>query len=267
LIKPVYRLDRRAINPSNFERQKVKYHLQVYQPQVVAAMKMYHRYSLPGFQKLDETLIFMENILKFWNLHDVCNTTQHVHQRLEDKRQYTSAADTRLVWLEKELPEYVIDWKDQAEPHQFLTDETYNALIFTCKSTAACIRYLLGLGFRYVLTRNFSTDAIERFFGSVRAQCGANDTPNPANCIDSINRIVRTSMGYASINGNVPLENDSAEKQAYLLERQTTPKKPAVSSFLKEVNLSEAQLEILDEFNFSPGMNKVMFLFITQLNP
>jgi len=198
----------------------------------------------------------MEHILKFWNLHDVCNTTQHFQQRLEDKRHYTSPTDKRLKWLESELPEYVDNWKNQAEPHQFLTDETHNALIFTCKSTAACIRYLLGLGFRFVLTRNFSTDAIERFFGAVRAQCGANDTPNPSNCIDSINKIVRTSIGYASINGNVPLETDSHEKRAYLFERHTNPKKPAASNFLKEVNLTDEQLEILDEFNFPPGKVK-----------
>jgi len=261
-LKPVYRLDRRAIDPTNLEKQKVRYHLQVYHSQVLASMKMYRRYNYPGFENIKETLDFMEMVAKFWRVHDVCNTTQHIHQRLPDKRQFDSPRDDRLRWLEVKLPEAIEKWHRSTEPHQRLSDETFNALIFTCKSTAACIRYLLEQGFRFVLTRNFSTDAIERFFGAVRAQNGANDTPTPARCIDAINRIVRTSIGYASINGNVPLDKESEDNHRTIpMERTKNVTKMPASSFLKEINFTEEEMAILDEFNHPPGRKKSRYPF------
>lgn len=125
---------------------------------------------------------------------------------------------------------------------------------FSCKSTAACIRYLLGKGFHYVLTRNFSTDAIERFFGAVRVQNGTNDTPIPARCIDAINMIISTSIGYASINGNVPIDkNIELNHQSVPMQRAVKVTKIPASSFLKEVNFTEVEMAGLEEFDRPPG--------------
>jgi hypothetical protein len=52
---------------------------------------------------------------------------------------------------------------------QGLTNETAHALIFTARSTYLCIEFLLQQsGFYYILTRSFSSDAVEGMFSHVR---------------------------------------------------------------------------------------------------
>lgn len=56
---------------------------------------------------------------------------------------------------------------------KMLTKETFEALKFTTKSTVNTVcYYLLDNGFNFVLTRRFSSDDFERFFGSVRQMMG-----------------------------------------------------------------------------------------------
>lgn len=170
-VKPVRYLTRRHVSPTSFERQKVKLALDVFSPPVVAAIKMYASFNTPGFENVKETITFIENVFKFWTVHDVSNTTHHVTARMEDKAPFSSMTDERLAWLEEEFPDYLKKWQDEtSNRNEYLSKETSDALIFTCRSTAACIRYLLQAGFLFVLTRKFSTDSIERFFGSVRAR-------------------------------------------------------------------------------------------------
>ena len=70
--------------------------------------------------------------------------------------------DPRLIWLETTFLEWLLQWKKKVtNSKQFLTEETYEAVVLTTKSTVACIRYLLRQGFNFVLTRKFSTDKIE----------------------------------------------------------------------------------------------------------
>lgn len=197
----------------------------------------------------------MENVLKFWNFHDISNTTQCYRTRLQDKAPFSSVTDDRLDWLEKEFPEFLQKWKDEAtRPEEFLSKRTYEALVLTCKSTAACIRYLLNIGFKFVLTRKFSTDGIERFFGAVRSQNGNNDVPTALNCINAISRIVRKSIGYASINGNVPVERSSAvELRPLAMERQKKPAKEPATSLLREGKLTESEMDMLQEFEQPAG--------------
>ena len=84
--------------------------------------------------------------------------------------------------------------KNQKLP-EVLSKETYEALIFTCKSTAACVRYLLQeRKFKFVLTRRFSTDNIERMFGTIRSMCGGNNKCGVASAIFGINKILRTNV-------------------------------------------------------------------------
>lgn len=165
------------------------------------------------FNNIEETITFMENVWKFWSIHDISNLTQHTRGRMEDKAPFQHSRDGRLSWLEEEFPLYLELWKKNAGPKQFLTDETYKALVLTCKSTAGSIRFLLENGLKFVLTRKFSTDAIERFFGSIRAQNGGNDIPTAEKCMHAVNRIVRTGIGFASVHGNVPIEKPEKKKK------------------------------------------------------
>lgn len=90
-----------------------------------------------------------------------------------------------------------------------MSKETSEALIFTCKSTASCVRYLLDEGFNFVLTRKFSTDALERAHGAIRHHCGSNDHPHVAAALSAVDKIIRTGIAKTSIASNVPLVKEN----------------------------------------------------------
>lgn len=68
------------------------------------------------------------------------------------------------MYLDVEFPEEMKKWNDNKKKKilECLTKETLEAIIFTSRSIANCIRRLLDSGQKYVLTRRFSTDNIER---------------------------------------------------------------------------------------------------------
>ena len=57
----------------------------------------------------------------------------------------------------------------------FTIDQTFEAIIFTTKSTIESVRYLIDeVKFGYVLTRRLNSDNIERLFSSLRQSNGGN---------------------------------------------------------------------------------------------
>ena len=69
---------------------KVKNSLQVYQTQIIAMMKMYHKFNLPGFENIEKKVIFMEHVHKFLNLNCVSNTTLNIKKSLNYKAEHLS---------------------------------------------------------------------------------------------------------------------------------------------------------------------------------
>jgi hypothetical protein len=51
----------------------------------------------------------METIYKFFQLHDVSNKTQHIHQRDANTAPYNNISDARLSWLNGEFIQYIND--------------------------------------------------------------------------------------------------------------------------------------------------------------
>ncbi len=103
----------------------------------------------------------------------------------------------------------------------FLSKDTHEALIFTCASTAACVRYLLlERNLQFVSTRKFSTYNIERMFGAIRSMGEGNNKCDVASATFAINKILRTNICHSSIHSNVPIKKDE-ETTAYLLKEPT----------------------------------------------
>lgn len=75
--------------------------------------------------------------------------------------------------------------------------------------TVSAVRYMLELGFAFVLTRKFSSDDIETFFGSVRQMMGGNFQGDAYNFITAWERILRTGIAYNSISSNVILHRNA----------------------------------------------------------
>jgi hypothetical protein len=90
-----------------------------------------------------------------------------------------------------------------------LTKETAEALKFTAQSTAECIQLLLqDLGFYYILTRTFSSDAIESMFSDVRLKCGSQDGTDAEAAENAIKRILQCGLIKTSQSANVFSECD-----------------------------------------------------------
>jgi hypothetical protein len=118
------------------------------------------------------------------------------------------------VYLDVEFPEEMKKWNDNKKNIlECLTKETLEAIIFTSRSTANCIRHLLDSGQKYVLTRRFSTDNIERFHGSVRHHCGSNDHPWVAHCLNAVEKINRIALSLTSMSSNTPLKTEAVLRE------------------------------------------------------
>lgn len=132
------------------------------------------------------------------------NCTQHIHKNMPDSKQYESAADERLVWLTSSFLQYLEDLKRECQPKQFLTKETYHALVLTTKSNVECIRYLLEVAsFKFVLTRKFSSDPVESFFGWLRRSAGSNDQTDAQAVLSGVEKALKTGIISVSKTSNV----------------------------------------------------------------
>ncbi|KAH8025915.1 hypothetical protein HPB51_014110 [Rhipicephalus microplus] len=95
--------------------------IQVFSPDVTAALEHLRdqagHTSSVSFAAAGQTIIFMQNIHRWFVLHDIQairpnykQTTQHIHKKKKwpDTRQFDDAEDARLGWLEVTLP-HVLD--------------------------------------------------------------------------------------------------------------------------------------------------------------
>ncbi|KAH7934716.1 hypothetical protein HPB51_028918 [Rhipicephalus microplus] len=97
----------------------------------------------------------MQSIHRWFVLHDTSNTTQHIHKKWPDTRQFDDAEYARLEWLEVTLPVYLDELEKSCRSQkEFSTKETYGAFLLTTYSMVACIKYLLKKEkFLFVLTQ------------------------------------------------------------------------------------------------------------------
>jgi hypothetical protein len=170
-------LSRKHIAPTNFEKKKVGYAREIFKPELTSSLRTMHDLNQRGFENVEDLCRFLEFFWTWYNYLDVCNLTQHYMQRLDAKKPFSDPDDPRLKELKEYIPEMLQQWLSKKKLLECLTKKTIDGLIFTSRSTANCIKHLLGNGILFVLTRRFSTDNIERFHGAIRHNCGSNDHP------------------------------------------------------------------------------------------
>ncbi|KAH7952101.1 hypothetical protein HPB52_018393 [Rhipicephalus sanguineus] len=147
--------------------------IQVMSPDVTATLEHLRdqagHTSSASFAAAGQTIIFMQNMYRWFVLHDTSNTTQHIHKKWPDTRHFDDTEDARLEWLEVTLPMYLDELKNSCgNRREFLTKGTYEALLLTTYSTVACIKYLLTEEkFLFVLTRKFNSDPIDQDRGGL----------------------------------------------------------------------------------------------------
>ena len=135
------------------------------------------------------------------------------------------------------------------QKHRGLTKETHEALLFTTKSTVDSVRFLIRVyGFAFVLTRRFSSDEIEQLFGTARQMVGGNFKLDARSWTYSFEKILRTGIAFASIDGNVRLTREKPAQ--YQLIRENLPSRTLAASKLQ--SLSSSYLEVLEELLEAP---------------
>ncbi|KAH7965038.1 hypothetical protein HPB49_002888 [Dermacentor silvarum] len=64
-----------------------------------------------SFAGVGPTVQFMDTVHRCFVLMDVSNCTQHIHQKNADCKQFESAGDEGLIWLETSFLDYLADLK------------------------------------------------------------------------------------------------------------------------------------------------------------
>ncbi len=178
-------------------------------------------------------VIIIESVLNIWNLHDVCNTSQHIRLRLEDKAEYQGLYDGCLVWMDVEPPEYLENW------HQVESSQT-RRIPFPRNLQCSCIfvqvpscLHQISSGRRGIRVR--ANQKVLNWCDWNIFCCGFNDAPTPVTFLNSANRIVQTSIGYASLNGKVPVKDFiNNENRTVPIERSKKAKELPTFDFLTE---------------------------------
>jgi hypothetical protein len=131
-----------------------------------------------------------------------------------------------------------------------LTKETHEAVLFTTKSTVDSVRFLITVyGFAFVLTRRFSSDDIEQLFGTVRQMVGGNFKLDARSWTYSFEKILRTGIAFANIDGNVRLTPETHAQ--YQLIRENLSSRTLAGNEL--MFLPSSYLLVLGELLEAPG--------------
>jgi hypothetical protein len=144
----------------------------------------------------------------------------------------------------------------------FLTTETFEAITITTKSIIAKITFLLNTtGFKYVLTRKFNTDNLERKFSSLHQANGGNYNIEAKAAIYGVEKLLRTGITYCAMNGNVPLSQEKQQRSNKKFLRATSVKVPKERALNVLHQLQIEEVALLDELKRPPGTSfRIMIL-------
>lgn len=161
VVKPVPFLSRKHVAPTNFEKMNVKRAKDIFSSEVITALQCLKdnssHFKSQDFQSCGATITFLKMIKKWFEIHDVRSTSlQHL---MPEKMHFFNISDERLEWLENDFPSYLAEIRNASNEQgmEFLSKDTYEAVLLTSSSTVQCTKYLLSSGFYFVLTRAFNS--------------------------------------------------------------------------------------------------------------
>ncbi|KAG0423688.1 hypothetical protein HPB47_000533 [Ixodes persulcatus] len=229
-IKLARNLTRKHVYPSNLEKMNVLRAVQVFSPQVTAALEHLQQNSrvsslLSTFRDATSTINFMKVMKKWFDIHDT------TYNGSGCKMPISREDDDRLLWLQNEFCSYVktIQECSIATGVGNFTEETYSALLFSTKSTVEVTRFLLRKGVSYVLTRKFNSDPIEALFGQLRFMCGGNDALDARAVTTALDHIVKKK---ALPSKGVAVQDEDAEEAAASVPQDVVEELKALKAHL-----------------------------------
>ena len=204
----------------------------------------------------------MFKLIQWFEIHDISNLTQAKHQRLPNKAVFFSISDARIKWLEDFL-QWLNDLKKSvAAKDHFLTIETFKAITITTKSSIAKITFLINTtGFKYVLTRKFNSNNLERKFSALPQANGRNYNMEAKAAIYGVEKLLRTAITYCAMNGNVTFSRKKQQRSNKKFLRATSVKVPKERALNVLRQLQIEELVVLDELKRPPGTSfRIMIL-------
>ncbi|KAH7958429.1 hypothetical protein HPB49_001615 [Dermacentor silvarum] len=136
---------------------------------------------------------------------------------------------------------YVEELKNRSpSAHNFLTAETYEALLLTTYCMVACVPHLLAKEtFCFVLTSQFNSDPTESLFGTLRRSLGSNDQLDVRSTMSGFEKLLKTGIVAVPECSNILHEQELVQSKAL----------PAAVRARKEPSiLPSAAIHILERF-------------------
>ena len=127
--------------------------LPIFDPTTTTAISSYHPEEIV-------TTTFLDPFYSWWL---IVNSKQRFHPNSIGKA--IVPVDGKLIFLRS-----LADWLEQWKSSQTLglTNQTFDALILTCRSIADLCDDLFSDGYEYIMTERFQTDPLERRFSQYR---------------------------------------------------------------------------------------------------
>ena len=182
-IKLAPKLTMEHVNLSPFSKMNVKLATQVLSQTTANILFSYYPKETHGSAE------YCQQMNKFFDTLNVRNQSEHVKQRKCNVAPFREENDDRLDWLTNDFLNYLNTWKEsvsnregnfsaQDRKKMFLSQQTYEGLVITAKSTVGLARYLLSTGMKFVLTEKFNQDVVEEYFMRQRSLGRRNDNPD-----------------------------------------------------------------------------------------
>ena len=205
LLKYSYRLNSKALNPSNLDRQKVALALRVFNEYVAQGLlELGAKMSIPHYAA---TSLYIKIIVTWWHIVNVKSPLKG--QRLNNKFEQPLTPGSHIS---KDFLKYFVEWLQRwnlMSTLGCLTRETFSALLHTSNVLLEISEYCINdLKANYVLLGKFQTDCLEARFGMYRQLAGGQYDVSLRQVFECEKKIRLLSVLKLKINDNSIALND-----------------------------------------------------------
>ena len=166
-----------------YSKMKVKLAVQILSKSVAIGLRETEDDDVSG------TADFCDMMNGFFDCTNVRSLTEHSQKNNPFIMPYTTPEDYRFTWLKDTFLSYLETWKEStlnrdgdfsadARQKMFLSAQTYEGLKIAVYSHIEVVKFLLSVGFQYVLTERFMQDVLEDYFGHQRERGRRSDNPS-----------------------------------------------------------------------------------------
>ena len=160
LLRPVRNCTEKHVAPNSIEKQKVKPAMNLFRPEVTAAILMHAEKKKKGFEDVQATVAFMKKMHRWISFHDISSSKEHLRKRLKEKKPISKLTDLRLTYFDVNFRNELRKWKEiddliAAIPPEEKEKRKKQKVKFLKKRNLFCptIHYKINGGMHTLLTR------------------------------------------------------------------------------------------------------------------